>query len=183
MNERRLAGDSFCRSTSSLCPVDSSRVCLASFPPSTYGMLSQQYNISSSERYLYADKLRTSSSHVPCMYVYMYVNVCMYVSVYVWTRVCVCYVFSSQVPVFAWAVRFIAVTVFRAPPDLVPLAVEYFSLSFSQWRYVHPIPIPHRAVPSFLRHSASSSSSSFEPPASSTAFPGDFSQVFGQMLT
>ncbi|PHJ15267.1 peptidase m50 [Cystoisospora suis] len=83
----------------------------------------------------------------------------------------------ARVPFFALAVRFVAVEIFRAPMDLTPLSVQYFSLSYSQWRYVHPIPIPHQSLSPIHRVS---SSSSFLPP-SSTAFPEDFMQVFGDM--
>ncbi|EPT27680.1 peptidase, M50 family protein [Toxoplasma gondii ME49] len=48
----------------------------------------------------------------------------------------------ARVPFFGHAVNVVAVTIFRAPPDLTPLAMQYFAVPYSQWRYMHPIPVP-----------------------------------------
>ncbi|PFH36718.1 peptidase, M50 family protein [Besnoitia besnoiti] len=48
----------------------------------------------------------------------------------------------ARVPYFGDAVNVVAVTVFRAPADLTPLAVRYFSMPYSEWRHMHRIPVP-----------------------------------------
>ncbi|CBZ54379.1 putative sterol-regulatory element binding protein site 2 protease [Neospora caninum Liverpool] len=48
----------------------------------------------------------------------------------------------AKVPFFGHAVNAVAITVFRAPSDLTPLAMQYFSMPYSQWRHMHPIPVP-----------------------------------------
>lgn len=47
----------------------------------------------------------------------------------------------ARVPFIAKTVMAVAVTVFQAPEELLLFSMQSFSLSFGEWRYVHPLPI------------------------------------------